>query len=454
MFEGMTDSPLPSIASPTGGLAAPSAPAADFDSLQAGFSKQRQAVNTQFEQEQEADEAKRAQLRDQHIGDLQNQEQQLENFGNAAPQDQINRVMSVSPIFLALSALAGGFSRTQALTGLSAMNGMMQGVLKGDRQAFQDSQTQYENQFRVSQERSALRDQIYNELEKSYGDSESGRQRRWQIALAAIGEDEQTALASYKYREEIGKLERDAADKERDFGLRVAEFRERRSEFNERQKALKEKGDQGTFSDEAADLLASLAAKGVSLPSGLRSKQQMAATLNGLLRKYPNNTPDEIADLVKANKIDLTAELKEATTAATVAGKAAVGGREIEGFAPLVEEASKKVSRGDFVPINKLLLTADANLSDPNLKKLKIYINSMLNAYDQIAARGGTEKEKRAEAHALLTSADSPEALQAGVAAFQAEAQVARDAARKVIEDVSGSGAAASDGWGKATVVN
>ena len=81
------------------------------------------------------------------------------------------------------------------------------------------------------------------------------------------------------------------------------------------------------------------------------------------------------------------------------------------------------------MPITKLLQTADSSLSDPKLKTLKIYVNSIMNAYDQLAARGGTDSEKRAEARSLLTSADSPEAFKAAIEAFNKEADAAHGAA-------------------------
>jgi hypothetical protein len=184
-----------------------------------------------------------------------------------------------------------------------------------------------------------------------------------------------------------------------------------------------------TFSDQSGALLASLAAKGVSLPVGLRSKEQMASTLNGLISKYPSFTPDQIADQIAGGQIDFGAAKKETTTAAAQAGRVAIATNELNTFAPLVLQASAAVPRGSFLPVNKLLQMGETQISDPNLKQLKIAVTSMLNAYDQLAARGGTDVKKREEAHSLLTTADSPEALFAAVSMFQKEAQAAGDAA-------------------------
>ncbi len=195
--------------------------------------------------------------------------------------------------------------------------------------------------------------------------------------------------------------------------------------------AAKLKAQQDGFNEESSDLMASLAEKGVSLPAGFRSKAQQISLLHGLLRRNPGKSADEIADMVKTGQIEFGAEKKETTVAAGQAGKVEVAENEIQEFAPLVKQASAKVPRGSFVPINKLLQMADSSISDPNLKQLKIYINSMMNAYDQLAARGGTDKEKRAESRALLTSADSAEALDSAIDAFEREAAAAHRAAVK-----------------------
>lgn len=184
-----------------------------------------------------------------------------------------------------------------------------------------------------------------------------------------------------------------------------------------------------TFTPEMGALMAALAEKGVSLPSGMRSKSQQAEMYGGLLARNPGKTPDEIADLVKTGKIELGAQQKEVNTAAGIAGRVEVAANEIQEMTPLVLDMSEKVPRTSFVPLNRLIQTADTALSDPNLKELKIRINSLLNAYDVLAARGGTDAAKREEVRGMLLSADSPEALKAAIHSFGLEAQVAHKAA-------------------------
>jgi len=183
------------------------------------------------------------------------------------------------------------------------------------------------------------------------------------------------------------------------------------------------------FTPEMGDLLAAFSTRGVSLPAGFRGREQQVATLQGILDKYPDKSADEIADMVKKGQIELGALKKETQAAAGIAGRIEVFDNEIIKSAPILLSASKAVPRGKFVPLGELMQKAESSISDPNLKKLRIYVNSLLNAYDGLAARGGTDQKKREEARSLILTADSHEALKAGVDAFVVEARLAKESA-------------------------
>jgi hypothetical protein len=152
-----------------------------------------------------------------------------------------------------------------------------------------------------------------------------------------------------------------------------------------------------------------------------------------LLDSNPDSTPQQIAQAVKEGKINITADLSSARSSGTVGGKVAVGMAEIQNLAPMVLAASAKVSRGQFVPLNKLVQLGESSISDPNLKVLKGRITAILNAYDLVAGRGGTDEAKRAEVRQMILSSDSPEALQASVNNLLMEANVSEQAAQRAM---------------------
>jgi hypothetical protein len=188
----------------------------------------------------------------------------------------------------------------------------------------------------------------------------------------------------------------------------------------------------GTAEDQAKirSTMGYLAELNVNLPTGMRSQKQIAATVKGLIDNHPGMTPRDLAGLVKQGVLDLTGEKREAATAGNIAGKIAYAEQEIIRLAPVVEKASADVPRGQFVPWNRLSQYTAKQLSDPKLKTLYSYMNTLSNAYDMLAARGGTDMEKRAHNRAMFDAADSPEALKAALDAVVNEARISQEAAQ------------------------
>ncbi len=202
----------------------------------------------------------------------------------------------------------------------------------------------------------------------------------------------------------------------------------------------KEKAKAAGYDDRESDLLASLAEKSVSLPAGLRSQSQIKSTVDGLLRRHPEMTTDQIAEGIKSGKLKLAAETKGAQTAGTQIGKVALAANELDTFGPQVLEASDKVPRGNFVPYGQLRQKADSSISDPNLLRFKAKMQALENAYNQLAARSGTDVDKRAHIHELFNTANGPDAVKVLVQSLNEEAVAARKAADDTIAETSNTG--------------
>jgi len=226
------------------------------------------------------------------------------------------------------------------------------------------------------------------------------------------------------------------AQRKEETGERTEAERERHDLATEANAAKKTEGTE--FSDEHKDLLAALAVHNVNLPAGLRSQAQIKSTLDGLLKREKGKTADEIAEDIASGKLKLTAETAGARTAGTQIGKVALAANELDTFGDQVLEASKGLPRGSNLTLNGLMQMADKQISDPRLLQLKIKLTALNNAYDQLAARGGTDAEKRAHIHELFDSRLSDAAIQQLVAGVKQEAEGARAAANRTIAETSG----------------
>lgn len=190
-------------------------------------------------------------------------------------------------------------------------------------------------------------------------------------------------------------------------------------------------GATGGFTAEAGDLLSSLAAKGVALPAGMRSRQQQVATLNGLIRKYPGMTSDDIATQIANGQINFGSDKKAATVAAGQEGKVSTAVNELSTFGDQALAASANVPRTAFIPANQLMQMADSSISDPNLLTLKLKLNALNNAYNVLSARGGTDAGSRAHVAQLFASATGDEGIRALVKGLKEEGAAAQGAAAK-----------------------
>lgn len=235
-----------------------------------------------------------------------------------------------------------------------------------------------------------------------------------------------------------GERRLDQADRRIDEQGRQADRRADQSDRRLAAALAKGSGSGSEFGGEKGELMAALAERGVSLPAGFRSKAQQVSLLSGLLKRNPGLSADDIADKVMKGQIDLNAERSFGRTAGNIAGKVAYAEKEIEQIAPLVREASAKVPRGKFVPWNKLKQYSEANLSDPDLKELHAYLNTLSNAYDMLAARGGTDMEKRKENRKMFDTADGPEALERAIVAIEKEAKASGRAGRESMKSEVG----------------
>lgn len=178
----------------------------------------------------------------------------------------------------------------------------------------------------------------------------------------------------------------------------------------------------------ALTLLGELAIRGINLPA-----RTAGSVIAGLKKNYPNKSDAEIADMVATGQATLAGTKAEKRTEGAQVGKVDIATREIPQFAEQALAASAKIPRGEFKPFNRLRLLADSEFSNPDLKELKSYLNSLSNAYDVAAARGGTDVNKRAEAHAMLDAADSPEALARAIQVMQKEAGIALKAGQEAL---------------------
>ena len=178
------------------------------------------------------------------------------------------------------------------------------------------------------------------------------------------------------------------------------------------------------------DLQAAISASGYSLPAGFRSKDQQLSLFRGLLRKY-----GELRLMIShtcCHRMQLTTALLSKPLELPPRSAGAWKSRTTNWMpsSRLPRMQAHWWTGASFVPFNRLKQAGQASISDPNLKRLFVATQTILNAYDLLAARGGTDKDKRAENHRILENADSPEAYNAALDMIVKEGAAAGGAAQ------------------------
>lgn len=183
------------------------------------------------------------------------------------------------------------------------------------------------------------------------------------------------------------KAQMEQADKERDFKLKQDEFNDKK-----RHESVVEKNMGTGFTPQLGELLSAFAERGVSLPTGLRSKAQQVATLNGLIERNPGMTPDEIADKVKSGQLAFGASKTEAS----VLGRREAAILPVEksiikpgGFLDQAEKAVNDVDLPKLKAAGAFETWGKDQESDPQLTTYKAAIAELRAEYALVLSKGG-----------------------------------------------------------------
>ena len=348
-------------------------------------------------------------------------------FTEPTPQDHIEGIMQGAPWIMALAALGGAAGKLSGQAMMDGLNGVSEGLLKGDQEGMQNAWNKYDAEYQKWKTRSDQQFKIYSVLEDAYGKSADGRMRAMHAAHA---------MTNDLY----------AAKMQADDPMTLLKLRSE-LELNHARAAeafAKAKQAGAGASDRIRSLKAAIYAAGLALPSSRGSN--IDQVVQGLIDRNPTATDDEIVQGIRKNKLQIAGDTTAVRAAGTIAGRTGVALEEAGPFGNNVIESATALDRGSFVPVNKLLNMRDESIQNSALRQLKIDINEFMNTYDVVAGRGGSDKDKREVARNLLLASDSVETLEVAVARMQKIAAQAQGAATSFIERRAAGGAPPSGG--------
>lgn len=412
------------------GLPAYQAP--DTSGLDAQIGQGQQAAAGD-EQALEAADTGKADLAAQTAGQLQGDDAKMEQLFQQYPAREVayGAAMKAAPLIGLLATLGGKAAGISGQGMLGGLTGMMEGLNQGAEDKYQDGLTKWKQQLQTLKDRHEEQIEIYKLMLDAYSGRADAAQKARDFALSATHDAMDAKEAKVKDSIDIWKARSQAINQ----ADRVTALLEGA--------ALRSKAATGGYSPEAQSLDSALADAGVALQGGSRSGPAYFARLDAIMKQHPGESAQQVAQGIKTGKISAAEAQKEGTTAAGIVGKTAVGENEIAAMAPSAIKASEALPRGQWVPANQVIQKVQKGSSDVRLKELAQRTTAILNAYDVVAARGGTDKEKREENRQNLLTADSPEAYKKAVEVMQDEARLAKGAGRQAEAEAAGGGGGA-----------
>lgn len=141
-----------------------------------------------FEQEARDEQGNLARLQHEETDQLSKlNETLMKPFEAAEPAFNIKSLMQTAPIWTVIATLAGSRGRTMGIAGISAMNGMMKGLIQGDLTQYNAAEKRYSDARANWNQYAAHVKAIAAELQKAYGSDKLAAARAAQAALRASG---------------------------------------------------------------------------------------------------------------------------------------------------------------------------------------------------------------------------------------------------------------------------
>jgi hypothetical protein len=367
----------------------------------------------------------------QGLADLTKQEQASTPQFTEKPPERQPGITGVAPWLIGLAALGGKAIGLHATTMLGATNGMVQGLIQGNEQKYKDQKTAYDEAYQKYREKFDQQNKLFNEMRQVYKGRVDADFKALQFARLVTNDGTHTRQGDEKHFLEVQKYDEGVRKHDMDDAYHQGELHLKQEK---QAQALKDQG--VSLTPDAIHLAAQRLANGEKqqdVLSNLGRGKQGAANITAVMNEFTRIAEDPATKLsaedIADKKQTLAAEAKARQVEGGIAGKIRYAEEEIKRIAPKVLELSAQLPRGNFVSWNRLQQASEAQLSDPKLKQFKSYMTTLSNSYDVLAARGGTDMEKRKHNREMFDTADSPEALKAAVDAVTTEATISGEAA-------------------------
>lgn len=362
-------------------------------------------------------------------------------FNQPTPQDHMQDIMKIAPIWMALGAIGGRFTKQSGLTMLSSTNGMMKGLVQGNEQAYGEAREKYDKDYAEFRDKQKTWMDVYRAYMVAYKGRVDADIRAVAGANTAVGIADKALRDAHLDVAKQVQLSQQAAN----LNSLITHRSNEDVQSAIRTQIARDKAAQtaGVKPDsQEAELLADLTDLGVSLPQGLRSKGVLASLLGGLIKRHPDETMDQIAQGVKSGQIDMRVGLTEATRMSQREAQILPVEKSITqpgGFLDQAEKAVNDVNFSDVKRLGQLERLKASEISDPKLSAYVARVTELRQEYAIVLSKGGMTTDKaREESAAVVPDQITPAQFKEIRAAITQGIATAKKGVRESIDETSG----------------
>lgn len=393
--------PIPYINS-VPGLSAPDAapkeppPVRDYTAERLALAEKQGAIDERSIAAIEAGKAKREALAGRKVS--MPADPKLLNTPDPPKQDFTDPIKAFQNPAVIIATLGSLFSRAPMTAALKAGGAAMEAYHKGEAEQFLVKREEWRAAAEKARQQNSTELEKYNAAWKKSDHAVADKLAQMQ-AIAAGVKDE-IMIAGIR----TGQVDR------------IDKILESREKAGDKLKELtvkeKNKGNV-SLTDAAIDLASDRLVKGdttalQNIGRGTQGAANISAILNMAAEK--GATADQIMKARQDYAAEGAGKASEARTGGSLAANLDIIMRNAHAAIPAAVAASEKVSRDRWVPINKLVQTAESNISDPALKEFKIANLQLAELWARaMNPRGVMRESDRELALGILSTADSKE---------------------------------------------
>lgn len=343
------------------------------------------------------------------------------------------------PISL-LTAIGGAMTRQSGIAMLGALNGVVSGVQEGAENQFNDAMDKWNASYKAMMEKEQLQEKIYDTFLEAYKGRADAQDKAIERTRAVTNDRLQANQLQMGTDTQIFNMKKGVIDAIAQRNIAMAKVREAYAAVKARQQAQAAM-DQDAIHVAALQYLYQ-GAKLNDIAPASRGGEYKAAIVSEATKifeqdhandeKYagPNGHRamlNDIAELETRARMELTGEAQRLRSANVMMARVQWAEGEIERLAPLAKAINHKVmGRIGFLPFNQLWEQGLTTIQDPDMAQFASITNTIMNAYNVLSARGGTDMNVRERNLSMLSTTSDPEVYDSKLDIMLNEIQTAK----------------------------